>query len=189
MAKADVYAEALALIGQDPASPGDGSKAANFADIFYQPLVDAALRAVKWNCAVARSAKLAADATAPNFKWTYRYALPNAPDYCLKVWGLNDDEDAIYAVEGRYLMSNDSNVKIEFSKRVVDPDLWDAMLYQAITTGLASKLAAALLKDTKRALDLYKLYQAQLADAAAVDGQEGSRGVISSPDLINVRTA
>ena len=189
MSIATVYAESLALIGQDPASPGDGTKAANFADIFYQPLVDATLRAVKWNCAIARSSQLAADATAPAFKWTYRYPLPNDPDYCLKVWCVNDDLDAIYAVEGRYLMSNDSNVKIEFAKRVIDPDLWDAMLYQAITAGLASKLASALLKDTKRALDLYKFYQAMLADAAAVDGQEGSQGVISSHDLISVRTS
>ncbi len=57
------------------------------------PLVrDAVIRAFPWKCARMR-ATLAQDATAPDWGWSYRYKLPASPNYCLRVWKLQEEED------------------------------------------------------------------------------------------------
>jgi len=132
---------------------------------------------------------LAQDTVAPLFGFAFAYTLP--PDI-LKVTdygGTNPSTTAValsvltgeiqnrvfYKIEGRKLLSNDGKAFIQYIRRVTNPDEWDPLFYQVVTTQLASKLALAITKDPKKAAQLLEMaVTVLLPQALAVDGQEGS---------------
>jgi hypothetical protein len=184
----DLLNDALSQCGAAPiASISDGSINANHCLRFYPPLRDALLRMHHWNFAVTW-VQLAQDVTPPIAEFAYAYTLP--PD-CLKVinyGGSNTSASytlvspdagirnvATYKIERRKLVSNDGIAYIQYIRRVTNPDEWDGLFYQLLSTWLASKLAMAITKDPTLSMAL--LQQARgvlLPEALAVDGQEGS---------------
>lgn len=179
----DLVNDALGQIGASPiTSLGDGSVAANHALRFYPTLRDAAIRAHHWNFAMGR-ATLAASATAPPFEFTFAYPLPSD---LLKIVQYNGKTNATeYRIEGRSLLTDDATAQIVYLKRIENPDLFDALFYQFLTTWLASKFALAISKDKNDATLLLKqAFQILLPTAEAVDGQEGSLEAFTVDDLI-----
>lgn len=183
----DCLNDALGQIGASRiGSIGDGSVNANHCLTFYPTLRDGLIRSFKWNFSLVRAA-LAQDATAPAFGFAYSYTLPSDP-WCLRVWeyvGANPSSGTVlpveaglvakYKVEGRKILSNDGQVSIQYGARITNPDLWDAMFYQMVTTWLASKLANAIPKDGQKSRELLgQVNEILLPLALAADGQEGS---------------
>lgn len=182
----DLVNDALGQIGASPITAiDDGSVAANHAQRFLPSLRDAALRAHHWNFAMTR-AKLVASATTPLFEFTYAYPLPS--DF-LKIVHYNGKTNTTeYRIEGREVLTDDSTVEIVYLKRVTNPDLWDPLFYQMLTTWLASKFASAIAKDTRKAESLLRqALHVLLPIATAVDGQEGSVEAFTVDDLLTVR--
>ena len=196
----DVLNDALGQIGAATITAiDDGSTNANACLIFYPTLRDGLLRSARWNFAETRM-ELAQDITPPITEYAYRYALPNDP-WCLKVndyAGANPTTTATfwafesrlrlaprYKIEGRYLLSNDGKAYIVYTARITNPDQWDAIFYQLVTTWLASKLATALLHDPKMAAALLSnAVNLILPLAVAVDGQEGTIDPFIVNDLL-----
>jgi hypothetical protein len=185
----DLLNDALSQCGASPiTSISDGSINANHCQRFYPPLRDALLRMHHWNFAL-KWVQLAQDVTPPVAQFAYAYTLPSD---CLKVINYGGSATAIsslslifpdsgirvvtrYKIEGRKLVSNDGTVYIQYLRRVTNPDEWDGLFYQVLSTWLASKLAMAITKDIKLSMGL--LSQARdilLPLATASDGQEGS---------------
>ena len=173
----------------------DGSANANYCQRLYPPLRDSLLRAHHWNFNTTR-VELALDVIAPVSGYAYAYTLPAD---CLKVvdYGgtlpvsagvITLDQRygvvAHYKIEGRKLLSNDGQAFITYLRRETNPDVWDGMFYQAVASLLASKLASAITKDTKKALSLYQVGNDLLLMAMAVDGQEGSIEPLISDELL-----
>lgn len=186
VSETDLVNDALSQIGASPITAiDDGSVTANHAQRLYPPLRDAAIRAHHWNFAMAR-AKLAASATAPPSEFTYAYPLPS--DW-LKIVQYNGKTNTTeYRIEGRDILTDDSTVEIVYLKRITNPDLWDSLFYQLLTTWLASKFASAIAKDARKAESLLKqALDVLLPIATAVDGQEGSVEAITVDDLLTVR--
>lgn len=194
----DCLNDALGQIGEARITAiDDGSRNANQCQTFYPELRRAALRANDWNFASAR-AELPQDAVPPSIGYAYSYTLPAD---CLRVReyaGSNTTVSALttldqssvirqlpsYSIEGRKLLTNDAQAFIRYTRDVTNPDEWDSLFYQYLTTHLASKLAAAISKDevTSKA----KVEQALtvlLPLAQAVDGQEGTLPAYTSDEL------
>lgn len=174
----------------------DESTNANHCQVFWPPLRRSLIRAHHWNFATAR-ALLAQDVVAPISGFAFSYALPN--DY-LKVVEysgvLNTVTDIVipsfpitsrYVIEGKKLLTNDTQAYIEYLKDVDNPDLWDPMFYQAASHWLASKLASAITKNEKTAQ--LKMQEATLLYglATSVDGQEGTEVPQVIDNLLRVR--
>lgn len=181
----DLLNDALSMIGaKEITSIDDGSINANHCKRLYPNLRDSVLRSHHWNFAMKR-VELAQDATAPAFEFAFAYTLP--PD-CLKVVeynGANLDTSSLslfeaaaadrYKIEQRKLLTNDGSVKIVYIQRVTDPNLWDSLFYQMLSTWLASKLAMPISKDVRMSSGLLdQVIKLMLPLATAVDGQEGS---------------
>lgn len=183
----DLLNESLSQIGATYITAiDDGSINAKHCQTFYATTRDALLRMHHWNFAAGR-AQLNALVTAPLFGYTFEYPLP--PDF-LKMREFNGvvvhPSDSVwwwdgfqwisrYVIEERSLLTNDSPVYILYTKKVVDPNFYDAMFYQVLTTWLASKLAMAIAKDHKKSRDLLETaMNLLLPSAVALDGQEGS---------------
>lgn len=181
----DLLNESLSQIGAARISAiDDGSINANYCQMLYPALLDSILRMHHWNFATGRVV-LEADATAPLFEFTYSYPLPQ--DF-LKIREYNGADTSVdttwwwdgrrvqrYVIEGRALLSNEAEVKIVYTKRITDPNIWDALFYQVVVTWLAGKLANAIPKDTKKSASLIQeAVSLLLPMAVGVDGQEGT---------------
>lgn len=181
----DLLNEALGQIGASRITAiDDGSVNAVHCKTFYDTTRDALLRMHHWNFATGR-ALLSASVTAPLFEYTFDYPLP--ADY-LKMREYNSvpvnsgnyiwwegQWVSRYVIEGLSLLSNDTPVYILYTKRVIDPNIYDALFYQTLTTWMASKLANAIPKDHKKASDLLSMaMNLLLPSAVSVDGQEGT---------------
>jgi hypothetical protein len=182
-----VLNDALLQIGADPITGiDDGTANANVCKQFYPNLRDALIRAHHWNFAMKR-ATLAADAVAPLFGFSSQFTLPAD---LLKIVEYSGGNPVVvggsvttplfaipqrYVIEERKLLTNDTIVMIVYLSRVTNPDLWDGLFYQLVTTWLASKLALSIAKDASKAKALLEMATNLLLPmASAVDGQEGT---------------
>lgn len=191
----DLLNDALSQIGSSPIlSIDDGSISANHCQRLYPALRDALIRGHHWNWAMTR-VELAEDATPPATEFAFSYTLPSD---CLKVVEFAGSNlrtpDSIplldthgvftYKIEGRKLLTNYGSALIVYLARVTNPDLWDPLFYQVLSTWLASKLASAITKDDRKSSELLnKAVTVLLPLATAVDGQEGSVETIISDVL------
>ena len=194
----DLLNDALGQIGASRITAiDDGSAKANWCATFYPSLRRGMIRAHHWNFAEARQ-ELAQDAVAPIFEFSFSYTLP---PLLLKIKEYNGSlltvptgvdpyywmhpYEGYYKIEGRKLLTNDGIVKIVFVQDVTNPDVWDSLFYQALATHLASKLAAAITKDSNKSTQLLQAATALLYPLAmAVDGQEGTVIPYAVPDLL-----
>ncbi len=174
----DICNSALNMIGSSIiTSLTEDSKAARVCNQRYTFVRDAIFRAHPWNCLIRRK-KLARDATAPAYKYAYRFPLPVNP-YCLRVLTVSDDGneerlDIDYKVEGnRYLLTDEGTIYVQFISREEDPQQYDFLLIEAISSRLASDIAYSLVGSSSLATTLYGLYELKLREARFADAQEG----------------
>lgn len=207
-AEVDICNLALTRLGHSQISALDeGTKASDLCTLHYPIARDAVLRAHPWNFAIAR-ANLALSGTTPNHEYSYQHALPSGPSpaYCLKVlrtsWEASGFSGAAvygfaglvggyewplpYRIEGRYLLSNETAVSIEYIGRVTDPNQFDALFTDLLAQRLAGEVALPLTDTASVAKQMWDIYAAKLAEARSSDAQEGTpRAVVDlSPWLI-----
>lgn len=193
----DCLNDSLMMIGAAKiTSIDDGSTNANACKIFYPSLRDSLIRSHHWNFALTR-VELALDVAAPEFGFAYAYTLPPdnlkvldyggaAPSTATFPYALwpGSRYRPYYKIESGKLLSNDGQAWILYLRRVTNPDEWDALFYQVVATQLASKLAAAIPKDMKKASELLsQAVNVLLPLALASDGQEGSTEPFVVDDL------
>jgi hypothetical protein len=193
----DCNNDALGQIGAARiTSINDGSVNGNHCLTFYPALRDGLLRSHFWNFAL-KWQQLAQDIPAPTIGYAYSYELPSdflrLKDYAgglptsttmtSLLWWPGTRYLSSYKIEGSKLRTNDGQAFIQYIRRVENPDEWDGLFYQAVTTMLASKLAMGIRKEPKLSLALFEQGQAMLSLALAVDGQEGSSEPFVSDEL------
>jgi hypothetical protein len=168
---------ALTRLGHSVISSiGESTKAGALAAVHYDATRDAVLRAHPWNFAIKR-AELAQD-DADNSEYAYQYALPSVSgSYCLKVlrtWleaqGLEDD----YRIEGRYLMSNETTVEIEYIARVLTVGQYDPLFIQVLALTLAARFAIPLTNNRSLLAECREELREIQPVAQSVDAQEGT---------------
>lgn len=178
--------------------PGTEAKVCNE---FYPRVRDAVLRAHPWNCAIERRV-LSEISPVPAFGYDHQYQLPTDP-FCLRVLTLNEpfhprlinglffplhsDFHIKFKIEGRKLLTDETEAKIVYIARVSDPTQWDALLVEAVEARLAHEIAFAITKSMKVIPPLWELYKDKLQEARTIDGQEGTVEAQENSDIEMVR--
>lgn len=147
----------------------EDSKGARIINDRYPIVRDAVFRAHPWNCLVQR-VSLAPDTDTPAFEFAKQFTLPTDP-FCLRVLGL-DNPDIIYKIEGRKLLTNESEIKMIYTGRVTDTSQYDVLLRETISAALAHDIAYPLVGSTSLASTLYAKYEMKLSEARFIDATE-----------------
>ena len=168
----DICNSALNMIGaSNIISLDEDSKAGRICKQRYTNVRDAVFRSHVWNCLVNR-VQLTADVSAPTFEFQYQYTLPTDP-YCLRVIKL-EFLDTVYRIEGRKLLTNESQLKLIYVGRDENVSNYDQLLSGSIAAGMASDLAYPLVGSNTLAQQMFDMYQRKLSEARFVDATEGT---------------
>ena len=168
----------------------EDSKNARLCNARYANIRDAVFRHHPWNC-LQKRLQLAADTATPAWGFTVQFTLPAD---CLRLLRILD-YDSDFLVEGRKILSNSSTMKILYVSRVEDPNEYDELLREVLSSALAADIAYAVTSSNPVAQSMYALYQEKLKDARFVDSTEGYNtdqeagmaSVVDSNTFINSR--
>lgn len=173
----------LAKIGADTiTSFTEGSKEANAVNLLYDIVRDTVLRDHSWNFATKRTT-LAALSDEPDWGYTYQYQLPSD---CLRVIGVQDDKIE-YKIEGRKLLTDESEIQIRYVYRVTDPNEFSPNYIDAFVTRLAAELAYLITQSNAVASQMFELYERRLRDAKTLDAKEETPDQIQISSWLDVR--
>ena len=169
---------ALAHLGEAPLTAyGEDTQSGRACSLHYVQALDATLRAHRWNFATYRVA-VTADATAPVFGWSYRFALPSD---CLRVLEVNDSEvgDVLtdeYVIENGYILTDADTMNLVYIARYQDPVGYDPLFVDAFALSLAVRLTESIRGTTEKTAALQSAYERIIAPLARrVDANEGRR--------------
>lgn len=187
----DVANSSLALIGANLITDidSDSSQQATLARLWYANTRDEVLRSHLWNFATKR-VELAELSTTPSHGWDHQYQLPSD---CLRAYKINETEterlpsERRITIEGRLLLTNSTDVFLEYIARITDVNLFDAIFRAALEHRLASKFAYSLTNNTAKGKEQFDLFVNRILEARIADAHEGSPKRVTEDDLINVR--
>jgi len=114
----------------------ENSKNGRICNSRYDTVKDAVLRSHPWNCATKRQI-LAQDTDTPAWGFVYQYTLPSD---CLRVLAI-ENYDSDYKIEGRKILSNDSEISLIYISAISDPNEMDVLLREVIGSALAADIA------------------------------------------------
>ena len=168
----------------------DTTKQGTLANDTFADIRDSLLRAHPWNFAIDRAA-LAADATAPEWGFDARYALPEGATPCLRVLEVEggDENSGRWTVEGRFIITSlTAPINIRYIKRITDANSMDAMFREALSARLSMEWATTLTHDAQIQNDMTRLYNSlKLPEARSIDGQEDIAVQIEACEWIESR--
>lgn len=109
----------------------------------YATFRDAELEAHPWRFAMKRAA-ITVDGTAPDFGWSYRYAVPT--DFkrvgYLNYSGVFEADPIPHEVEGSYILTNQSaTIDLVYVYAITDTTKFSALFCQALAAAMARALA------------------------------------------------
>ena len=146
----------------------EDSKNARLCNSRYTQVRDGVFRSHPWNC-LQKRVELAQDTATP--AWGFKYAF-TLPADCLRLLRILD-YDSNYKVEGRKILSNTETMKILYIGRITDPNEYDELLRETLSSSLAADIAFAITSNNTTATNMYNLFQDKLKDARFVDSTEG----------------
>ncbi len=140
----------------------------------YEQTRNAVLRSAWWAFATDRKT-LARDVETPDFEWDYQYHLPN--DYLARKSiyenSISDENLRSFAIEGDFLLTDDTEVNLRYIKLVEDVAKFDPLFVDALVLAIAIKLAPPLSgADAKLQQLLQKEFDAVISKARTVNAQE-----------------
>ncbi len=151
----------------------DASKNAQVCNAQYELSRDEVLNEYEWRDAKKR-ATLAADSTAPDFGWDYRYALPNGLIRLLsvQVGGLDID----HVVEGGYILCDEGDgIDIAYLKQIVNPaEFHNPILVKAIVLRLAADICYGITQSKTLGEQVLVEYADVLKEAKSKDALQDS---------------
>jgi hypothetical protein len=161
---------ALVKIGsQVIISFNDGTTPSRLCNLLYPITVNEVLRLNNWSWAKGL-ATLTQTATPPAIDWSYSYALPTDFSRILEVndFGASSPHSS-FEIIGNLLYSDDASVSISYIKTVTDPNLFDDLAVEVISTRLAQKLAKPLGGSETLEQRLGQEFQRMLEEARRID--------------------
>lgn len=174
-------------LGEDPVTNAEfdngENKMARLGKRRYPAIRDAVLRAHPWNCAMKRASLASID---PKPIWGVDNAF-QLPADCLRVLRTQRREVA-YKVEGRTIVANaEAPFLILYTHRIEDPNLFDALLVEAIAARLAADLAHPITQSTSLIQVMFDLYRQKIIEARGMDGQEGTGDTLIADEWLASR--
>lgn len=155
----------------------DDSKVARIVNQRFPSVRDAVMRSHPWNCLISR-ATLAPDLNAPAFEFGNAFTLPTDP-YCLRVLSIGR-LDLPYRLEGRKILSSESNIQLTYIGRVLDVNLWDSLFSETLVSALAADICYPIVGSNTLQQTFRALYDEKIREARFVDATEGTPASIDS---------
>lgn len=195
-------------------APTEKSKEANQCRFYYEPARDAVLQAVRWNFARKQiNLALLADITQGQVvpvPWSYMYTYPpdciqgryimpmfdalpgtipgqvSAPVYKgPPVKYIVSNEPDTSGADTKVILTNQNQAVLVYTKKVVDPNMFDAQFVEALVMTLAAKLVRPLTGQSPK--DMIEAAKGLIISAGASNGNEGLPIQDSTPDWIRAR--
>jgi len=164
--KIDVCNFALGLIGEQAIlSLDDDTKTARVLKRIFEQTYKELLRSYPWSCATKR-ASLSRSTDTPAFEYDYKYILPS--DF-LKIIRIND-VNADYVREGKYILTDETSVKLVYTAYIDDISELDPLFIQA----LYYKLAMAVIVPLNLDVDVKGVLLQEYTDIILPEAQNAS---------------
>lgn len=159
----------------------DNTEAARQCNLRFDTLLKSLLCLAPWTFAMARK-QLAANVDTPAFEFAYQHTLPAN---CLQV--LDDYNDYPYRVEGRYIFSDSTPIKLIYTRTITDMNELSPLFVEVFQLSLAKKICMTLTGSAS----LYDRVSGDLKTAMRVarskDAQQGTPYALDEGDWLNVR--
>jgi hypothetical protein len=192
----DICNEAMDLLGASTiTSLTENSKEGRLCNRRFESARNSVIRSHPWNTCIRRAA-IPQDSEAPAFGFLYQYTLPTDP-YCERVISFwNDDVNnelaaydspAMFKIEGRKILTNQSTCKITYLAIVTDTEQYDSLLRSVIAYRLAAETSYAITGSTSVTSTMQALYTERMREARSIDAMEGVPEQIVADDFINIR--
>ena len=158
----------------------ENTEEARKCNVLFANLRDEMIESHLWNFAIKRTGDLALSGTSPLWEYNNKFALPVD---CLRVLKTNFEKpiqstsrrnDRVWKIEGRFLYTDEGNVKIQYIGNVIDPTQQLRAFQTALAARLEAELAFSILQSASIAESKWKLYEMKLRVAKSVDAQEGT---------------
>ena len=136
-----------------------------------------------WNFALKRIA-LGLDVTTPAFGFSYRFQLPSD---CLRVISTSYVGYTEFQIEGRYLLSNESEASIRYISDITDISMFSKPFEVALAYMLADLICFKISGNAALADRINKAATQKLREARSYDAQEGSAPMTENNIFRDVR--
>lgn len=174
---------ALRTVGENPiTSFTEGNRISDMMNARFDEVLDGELSDFPWNCVTARK-NLPQLTNAPVWEFDKAYELPSD---CLRVLKTNIP-DYSWRVEGKTLVTSQSNVSIVYTRHVDDMNELSTRVQQIVGFRLAAEVCQAITQDKSLTQELWNKYEKQLTRARHADSQEGKPYGLEESEWLTVR--
>jgi len=163
----------------------EDSKNARECNAIYSLVRDSVLRAHIWNFAIKRVALESLDVTL-DYEDDDMTEVYQKPSDIIRIIELNDDE-AIYKMEGDYIVSDTASLKCRYIACIEDPTKYDSLFVDTLAAALAARLAYSITSSRSVELQKVQIYTEKLKEAKSVDAQEGTPRSGQQDDWLDAR--
>ena len=101
---------------------------------------------------------------------------------------LDEVKAALFAVEGRALLTDEAAARITYTARLQDPTGFDPLFVQALAARLAAELCVPIAKSAALSDRLWRVSEAMGERAALEDAREGSAQVVTPNPYLTARS-
>lgn len=147
LSRTDIANQALARVGARPIMDLDDEDlpTARTCKSVFDATIEEVGRSAEWNCLKARE-NLAQLSEVPAFGWAYQYQLPTGCLKLVKLNGTDSDSDPgdEYEIEGKKLLTDAEEAKIQYIKFKTDTNEYDSLFIDALVVLLAAKIAVPI---------------------------------------------
>ena len=175
----DICNQALLMLGSLPIiSFDDETVESSSCKTLYPTAKAQVLRSYPWRCATVVET-LALRAESPvDPSWQYSFAIPDDSLRVLEILQVTDSNKTVayrppWAVEGKSLMCNDTNIAARYIKNIAEPQL-DVHVEMALVGRIAVDLSYTLTASSSREAQLQQMFDLKLNEARITDRQEAS---------------
>jgi hypothetical protein len=170
--KVDICNLGLIRLGAPTISSlADSNNTARLCNQVYDPLRRKRLRSHPWRFAIKRQV-LAEDTSTPAFGWDHQFPLPSD---CLRTLDV-DLSDQDFAIEGRFLLTDESAASLRYIADVQDEQNFDDVFCEVLGLDVALALARSITQSDSVVQEIRAELSEILKDARSFDAQEGTPG-------------
>ena len=188
MTAIELCAAALVKIGARPFASFDETNAeATCARRLYPIARDLVLGLHPWTFTLAQ-ARLTAEPDRPLADFAYSFALPADHLRTVSVGVAGRSRGILYRAQGNRVLCDAAEIVLNYQRRVAESEL-PAFFVPLLVTRLAAEFCVPLTEGTSRAVDLYRLAEAELRTARLIDSQQTSPQAVEDFTLIGARLA
>ncbi len=188
MSAVELCAAALVKIGARPfAAFEEDTAEAACARRLYPITRDTLLGMHPWSFTLTQ-ATLAPEAAAPVADFAHRFALPEDHLRTVSVGSAGRSRGITYRMQGGHVLCDAQEIVLNYQRRVPETEL-PPFFVPLLVTRLAAEFCIPLTEGSSRAMDLYRLAEAELRSARLIDSQQSPPRAFEDFTLIEARLA